>query len=254
MKFTVLTQGGIHSLDSNFINHMYPSSKMYNYCAQQLEGDISQQHFKNTKHNSYAGPLSKLPNNNNGEKRKQALLKKMDNISNYKANKVTDRLHWSGKQVPPTPKFSSLAPITHGSNLTKRTTGVSGTAMAVGIILQVGRSKILFKTMKKYLISFVEQTAKKYPNSKKSVFAVTIIYLKVEREYGRAPIFSGVHLLQVLDTTSNFNPLGFVGKMVSEVCQPRYRPKGDKLESINLGQLDNPDLYETATLFVMCEW
>ncbi|TOK91663.1 hypothetical protein, partial [Vibrio parahaemolyticus] len=69
-----------------------PSSKMYNYCAQQLEGDISQQHFKNTKHNSYAGPLSKLPNNN-GEKRKQALLKKMDNISNYKANKVTDRLH-----------------------------------------------------------------------------------------------------------------------------------------------------------------
>ncbi|TOJ51587.1 hypothetical protein CGI36_25470, partial [Vibrio parahaemolyticus] len=76
---------------------------------------------------------------------------------------------------------------THGSNLTKRTTGVSGTAMAVGIILQVGRSKILFKTMKKYLISFVEQTAKKYPNSKKAVFAVTIIYLKVEREYGRAP-------------------------------------------------------------------
>ncbi len=52
MKFTVLTQGGIHSLDSNFINYMYPSSKMYNYCAQQLEGDISQQHFKNTKHNS----------------------------------------------------------------------------------------------------------------------------------------------------------------------------------------------------------
>ncbi|TON99621.1 hypothetical protein CGH44_24970, partial [Vibrio parahaemolyticus] len=87
-----------------------------------------------------------------------------------------------------------------------------------------------------------------------AVFAVTIIYLKVEREYGRAPIFSGVHLLQVLDTTSNFNPIGFVGKMVSEVCQPRYRPKGDKLESINLGQLDNPDLYETATLFVMCEW
>ncbi len=46
MKFIVLTQGGIHSLDSNFINYMYPSSKMYNYCAQQLEGDISQQHFK----------------------------------------------------------------------------------------------------------------------------------------------------------------------------------------------------------------
>ncbi|EJB8533462.1 hypothetical protein MW343_002659 [Vibrio parahaemolyticus] len=69
MKFTVLTQGGIHSLDSNFINYMYPSSKMYNYCAQQLERDISQQHFKNTKHNSYAGPLSKLPNNNNGEKK-----------------------------------------------------------------------------------------------------------------------------------------------------------------------------------------
>ncbi len=166
MKFTVLTQGGIHSLDSNFINYMYPSSKMYNYCAQQLEGDISQQHFKNTKHNSYAGPLSKLPNNN-GEKRKQALLKKMDNISNYKANKVTDRLHWSGKQVPPTPKFSSLAPITHGSNLTKRTTGVSGTAMAAGIILQVGRSKNSFKTMKKYLISFVEQTAKNTPIQKK---------------------------------------------------------------------------------------
>lgn len=49
MKFTVLTQGGIHSLDSNFINYMYPSSKMYNYCAQQLERDISQQHFKKYK-------------------------------------------------------------------------------------------------------------------------------------------------------------------------------------------------------------
>ncbi|TOB83923.1 hypothetical protein CGJ96_24725, partial [Vibrio parahaemolyticus] len=58
-------------------------------------------------------------------------------------------------------------PITHGSNLTKRTIGVSGTAMAVGIILQVGRSKKLFKTMKKYLISFVEQTAKNTPIQKK---------------------------------------------------------------------------------------
>jgi len=254
MKFTVLTQDGLFSLGSDYINHMYPSNRLYKHCVEMTDNIVEKQKFNTTKHNSFAGPLSVRPNNNNGEKRKQSLLKTLDNTSYHQANKITNRLHWQGKNVPPTTKMRALAPITPGTSLSKRTTTVAGTALAVGIILQVGRAQILYKTIRGYLSEFSNKIHSKKPNSIGAVFAVTIIYLKVERSYGRAPIFSGVHLINLINSSDDFRSNTYINSIITETCQPSYKAKGEKLESININQLEHPNQYETATLFVKCDW
>ncbi|MGF1834423.1 hypothetical protein [Photobacterium sanguinicancri] len=254
MKFTVITQNGLFSLGADYINHMYPSNRLYKHCVEVTDNSVEKQKFNKTKHNSFAGPLSVPPNNNSGEKRKQSLLKALDNASYHKANKITNRLHWQGKNVPPSTKMRAMAPIMPGTSLTKRTTTVGGTAFAVGIILQVGRAKILYKTIRGYLSEFSKKIHSKNPNSIGGVFAVTIIYLKVERSYGRAPIFSGVHLINLIDSTDDFRPNTYISSIITENCHPSYKAKGEKLESININQLERPNQYETATLFVKCSW
>lgn len=120
------------------------------------ENKPEQMRFKQNDPNSLAGPLSVLPNNLNGQARNQNLRKALDHATNQQASKVTDRLLWRGKAMPPSPKVSALAPIKPSTTLTQNTTSAAGVAMAVGIILQVGRSKILYKTIQGYLEEFAQ--------------------------------------------------------------------------------------------------
>jgi len=100
------------------------------------------------KKHSLSGPLSVLPNNNNGMKRKHAMLKKLDLSASHIADKKNNRLAWQGKNVTPSPKVRSLAPIIPGTGTTKAKTTSAAGALAVGIVLQTGRAKILYKIIK----------------------------------------------------------------------------------------------------------
>ncbi|MBD1559952.1 hypothetical protein HC752_23810 [Vibrio sp. S9_S30] len=254
MNFLVLTQEKIYKFDSNFINYFYPSDKMYTHCIQINNNNITNKELESYKNTKYAGPLNVLPNNNNGEKRKQAFLKELDRQASHQATKTTNRLHWGGKAIPPSPKARSLAPVLHGSSLTKQTTSVAGRAMAVGIILQTGRSMILYTSVKEILKKFAKKISEKYKDAEGAVFSVNIIYLKVSREYGSAPILGSIHLLKTINPADNYSPNSFVNESINSICQPSYKSTSESIESIKISNLENKNQYGTATLFVQCKW
>ena len=198
----------------------------------------------------------------NGATRRQNLLEGFDKaIGNItkKASMDAERRLWKGqsyipRQVTPNNYKSARAPIVAGTSLTKGATAKAGAAMAVGMILDAARAAFLYDTILAALDKFSQEIHIKYPNAIGAVFTIRIIYLKVDRPYGRVPMFSGVYLGKLINPSDNLYAYDYVTKVINEICKHKFQSPNEKLESISMSNIDNPSLYETANLFVRCKW
>lgn len=254
MKYTIITQNSIYNLSADYIKHMYPSDKLYKSCIALSNEDVKNLRFKDQHLNATAGPLKILPNKVNGAARKQKLLEDIDKASRYNATKLTDRLNWKGKNIPPARKGYGVAPISIGSSLTKKTTTRAGAAMAVGIVLDKARAAILYRTIRKALNIFSQTIHTKNSNSIGAVFIIKILYLKVDTSYGRVPTFSGIYLTKLINSSDNFYAIDYINNVIHDICVPKFQEPLEKIEQVKINELDHPNLYETATLFVQCNW
>jgi len=241
---------------------MYPSDKMHKSCVALSNEDVKKLRFNESDINTYVGPLEVLPSNVNGATRRQNLLERFDKaIGNItkKASMDAERRLWKGqsyipRQVTPNNYKSARAPIVAGTSLTKGATAKAGAAMAVGIVLDAARAAILYDDMIRSLNKFSKITHMKHPESIGAVFTVSIIYLKVDRPYGRVPMFGGVYLAKLVNPVDDFYASDFVNKAINDICKPKFQTTQEKLERFNINNLDHPSLYESAILFVKCNW
>ncbi|MCP4324971.1 MAG: hypothetical protein GY787_24610 [Alteromonadales bacterium] len=261
MNYTILTQNSMYTLSSDYIKHMYPSNKLFKSCNVLSNEDVKKIRFKELGLKTFSGSLKVLANTVNGSSRKQNLLKAFDRgiaRSDHKASLITERDNWKGNYSPratvPQSYKSARAPISAGTSLNKKTTTRGGVAMAVGIIIEAARAALLYSTIRDYLAAFSQKTHTKNPNSIGAVFTVTIIYLKVETSYGKAPVFGGVYLAKLISPSDDFYASEYVNVAINNICKPKFQATEEKIISININDLDHPNMYETATLFVKCDW
>ncbi|GAA5217192.1 hypothetical protein ACFSJ3_14205 [Corallincola platygyrae] len=257
MRFTVLTHKGPYNFSSDYINHMYPVDSMYKACKQIEKepkfSDISDTPVKPT---SLAGPLEKLPNDLNGVKRKQSLLSELDRTLNIRNARAADRLYWKGQSSIPRSATRALAPIVPSDSLNKRTTTTAGLAMAVGVVVQYARAVVLFEIIKKEAEKIARKAKDKYQDSAGCVLSINIKYLKVKRDYGRAPNLFSITVDKGLSAVSSieFNSIKYIQNKVSNICKPALSPepelqvKVDPEESVDHGK------YGYAILYLKCEW
>ena len=126
--------------------------------------------------------------------------------------------------------------------------------MAVGIVLDKARAAILYRTIRKALDIFSKMIQTKNSNSIGAVFTIKILYLKVDTSYGRVPTFSGIYLTKLINSSENFYATNYVNNVIHDICVPKFQEPLEKLEQVKINELDHPNLYETATLFIRCNW
>ncbi|MGF1725109.1 hypothetical protein [Photobacterium nomapromontoriensis] len=262
MKLKVLTHNGSYNLGSDFCEFLYPSSSLKIYCYSiELEVGVSKS-SKEDQINTYAGDLKKPIPEINGQSKKQKFLEKIDhaNKSQYKhKNGIQDRLHWKNKasipQVHQTPKL--FAPIKPSTTMTSHSIRSASKAMAIGIVAQKARSQILTKVIKLTINEVANKVKTKHPNSKSAVLVASIYYLKANPDYGRAPNLRGVYFDGLIDYSKNIIPYNYVEEKIKSLCGNSNSLKSDfeiYNEIIDFNNLNNRGAYDTASLFVLCEW
>ncbi|RCU45692.1 hypothetical protein DU002_14630 [Corallincola holothuriorum] len=257
MRFTVLTHKGPYNFSSDYINHMYPVDSLYKACKQIEKepkfSDISDTPVKPT---SLAGPLEKLPNDLNGAKRKQSLLSELDRTLNIRNARAADRLHWKGLSSIPRSATRALAPIQPSTSLYRRTTTTAGLAMAVGVISQKGRAMILYDLVKGNARAIAQKAKHKHPESKGCVVSINIQYLKVRRDFGRAPTLYSLTVDKVLDVMSvvDLSATQYVGEKISKICNPQLSPIPELSIKVHPDSQVEHNKYGYAILYLKCEW
>lgn len=255
MYLSILTHNREVPLSSDYINYMFPANKLFNSCIE-LRSDTAAETIpaSSIKDSSLAGPLRKLPNDLTGEKRLQQLKEKIDRSVNVKATMATDRAHWKNKGVLPSKRYPSVAPIQPSTSLSNAMKIKGGRAMAVGIVLQKGRAMLLYDIVRQNVKALAKRVKTSNPESSGCVLIVNIKYLKVEREYGKAPQLSQVtldHLIPSADE-SGFESHAYLREKISSLCEVSARKRVDTKFSIVHGETD--ESYSTAILFIKCVW
>jgi len=126
--------------------------------------------------------------------------------------------------------------------------------MAVGIIIEAARARILYDDITRDLKKFSKLIHMKHSNSIGAIFTVIVIYLKVDRPYGRVPMLGGVYLSKLISPIDNFSNCSYVNTVIDSICKPKLQSPEEKLERFNIPDLDHPNLYASAVLFVKYDW
>ncbi|MFH4572819.1 hypothetical protein WMQ62_03955 [Vibrio diabolicus] len=163
---------------------------------------------------------------------------------------LTDRMHWKNKAVIPPSNFSSLASIQPSTLASTAMKANSGRAIALGMVLQKGRAMLLFDIIRQNVRALANRVNKANLESSGCILIVNVKYLKVEREYGKAPQLSRVSLASIISQEDkyNFDSSAYVRGQIANICEPSANTKFQ----IVSGQYD--DSYSTAVLFIKCTW
>lgn len=255
MYISILTHERATAFSANYINYLYPANRLFKSCVElRMTPELQKIPNSNINDSSLAGPLRKLPNDINGEKRLHALKQQIDRNQNYRATKSTDRLHWSNKPVIPSRVSSSLAPILPSTTASTGMKVNSGRAMALGMVLQKGRSMLLYDIIRQNVKALAMKIQSSHPGSSGCVLVANIKYLKVEREYGKAPQLSRITLDHVIDRhdVHNFDSNAHIRDRISTLCEVSAKSPVKTKYQVTIGEYDNS--YSTAILFLKCEW
>ncbi|CDT79788.1 hypothetical protein EX191_05110 [Vibrio chemaguriensis] len=255
MYISILTHERDTPLSINYINYMYPADKLFNSCVE-LRSKIDNEKIpvSTIKDTSLAGPLRKLPNDITGEKRLQKLKEQIDRNMAVKSNMLTDRMHWKNKAVIPSRNFSSLAPIQPSTLASTAMKANSGRAMALGMVLQKGRAMLLFDIIRQNVRALANRVHNANLESSGCILIVNVKYLKVEREYGKAPQLSRVSLASIISQEDkyNFDSSAYVRGQIANICEASAKaPINTKFQIVS-GQYG--ESYSTAVLFIKCTW
>jgi|GEM_PF-1808981 len=255
MYISILTHNREVPLSSSYINYMYPVNKLFTSCIE-LRNDSVMESIpaSSIKDSSLAGPLRKLPNDMTGEKRLQKLKERIDRSSNIKATMATDRAHWQNKEVIPSRHYTSVAPIQPSTTASNSMKAKGGRAMALGIVLQKARAMVLYDIVRQNTQILAKRVKASNPSACGCVLIVNIKYLKVEREYGKAPQLSQVTLDRLIFGTDepSFESSAYVRGKISSLCEVSIRKSIDTKFSIVHGETD--ESFSTAVLFIKCTW
>ncbi|CCN81600.1 hypothetical protein VIBNISFn27_970159 [Vibrio nigripulchritudo SFn27] len=256
MYISILTHNREVPLSSDYINFMYPVDKLFKSCIElRSEAEMKAIPASSIKESSLGGPLRKLPNDMNGEKRFQKVREAIDRSTNVRSTMATDRLHWKNKGVIPSPAHASMAPIQPSSLATNSMKAKGGRAMALGIVLQKGRAMMLYDIIRQNVKILAQRVKNSNPESSGCILVVNIKYLKIEREYGKAPQLSRLSLDTLFsnETKSAFDERSFISNKINSLCEVSAKKPLDNEFSILIGG-NSDESYSSAVLFVKCSW
>lgn len=255
MRLLIITSDNEYSFSSEYIKYLYPTDKMFDTCVE-LREQIAQSEFENKSisMNSLSGPLKQLPNALNGQKRLNNLRNILDQSQSIRSTKETDRLHWQGRGIVPARKTSSLSPIYPSSTMSGGMKVNASKAMALGVILQKGRAMMLYDIVRQNTEALARKVASENPGSVGCIFILVIKYLKVAREYGKAPQLSKITLDKIISAQDDeqYFAVRYISNKVKTVCHDSIKALPNTEYSKEFGEVGDSD--GTAVLFIKCLW
>lgn len=261
IKLSVVTDSQIVGFDFNFANYLFPVSKIKKYCevvrAQEVRSfdNIKGEKLLNDNYNRFAGKLNKTTSPI-GQDMKRELLKKLEDISFRNASRDFERGSWGGQAKPPVSnsfKYSKVG-INPVVELNPRNAKRAAAASVVGLILQDGMEKVLFFTAKSVISALINKIRKDKKDISSALIVLSVSYLKVSADYGRAPKIVGAYLEKTMPKGEYFGFISAVAEFSREFCLPQFSVEKSHVSLLNNDELNSQGIYENALLFIRAEW
>lgn len=163
-------------------------------------------------------------------------------------------MHWQGQGVVPARKTASLSPMSPSSTMSRGMKVNASKAMAHGIVLQKGRAMMLYDIVRQNTQALARKVASENPGSVGCIFILAIRYLKVAREYGKAPQLSKITLDKIISAQDDeqYFAARYISNKVKTACHDSVKTLPNTEYSKEFGEVG--DSYGTAVLFIKCLW